>query len=143
MQDEVLAALTRRPDGGWDLEPKAALQLSQRLDVLARRSLQPSEDLRPVLKLIVVLESDGRSAFAARSLVRAIRRAPRAFQALVEARAQSASRTRDDLARFFAFEGRTEPPCAPLHHSPPPKGAFRARNLMRPLDRAAVRARRR
>lgn len=142
MQQVVLAALVRR-DGGWQLPPAAAAGLTQRLDAMARQSAHPTAEVQQVLKLVVALRAQPGSQGAAADVVAALRQAPAVYDLLRAAKLGVGARGRHDRARFSAFEGRRGGTKAPVHDAPIPQGTLPARQLMRPLDRAAVKAKRR
>ncbi len=141
MQDVVLAALTRGP-GGWHLDPTLAAKLPERLEVLARRAPDPAVAARPVLKLIAVLEADGAWA-AAEGLMAVLRATPTVYEALRQAKVRRGTGPRQAGQRLATFEGRAGSVSAPRYDSPAPQGTLPARNLVRPLDAAAVRAKKR
>lgn len=141
LQQLALAALTRGEDGGWRLEPPQAAQLTAHIDGQTRASRAGIEGLRPVLKLIVALERDAKSQPAAQALVQALRDAPAAYAVLREHKLGAGTRGRRDAARLGAFEGRRAVSQAPMHDAPTPQGTLPARQLMRPLDKDAARAR--
>lgn len=142
MQQLVLDALARRGEG-WRLPSHAADRLVTRLEELARRAPDVVAATRPVLKLVVALRAEPASAAAADAIVVVLRRSPTIYAALRSRRIGAGSRGRRDAARLSAFEGRRGPVKAPLHDAPSPQGTLPARHLMRPLDPAAAKAKRR
>ncbi len=139
--DAALAALSPQPGGGFRLESGAADRLMDRLD----RAEPPvtAKDLRPVLKLIAVLEHKPDSQAAAEGLIQVLRASPRAFTALSESRGSVATRARAVRQRLSTFEGRVAPNNVPTHDAPAPQGTLSARHLMRPIDSATAKAKRR
>lgn len=138
--DAALAALSPQPGGGFRLEAAAADRLMDRLD--KGEPAVTAQDLRPVLKLIAVLERKPASDQAAEKLIEVLRASPRAYAALSASRGGLATRARAVRRRLTTFEGRVAPNNVPTHDAPAPQGTLSARHLMRPIDPAAVKAKR-
>ncbi len=141
--DAALEHLTEHDDGGWTLDPVAAKRFAAWLTFFAGGPRGSYEALRPLLKLVAVLEADGRSAAAAQTLIRILRESPVTFELLFQAQEGGASHARRTGARFPSFLGRTRRATAPTHDATAPQGSLPGRVFMRPLDAASVRAQKR
>lgn len=142
MQQLVLDALERRGQG-WQLPSSAANRLVTRLEDLTRRDPDVDAATRPVLKLVVALRAEPASAAAAQPIVDVLRRSPTLYAALRSRKIGAGSRARRDAARLSAVEGRRGAVKALLHDAPSPQGTLPARHLMRPIDPAVVKAKKR
>lgn len=139
----ALEHLTEQDDGGWTLEAAAAKRFAAWLTFFVGGPRGSYEALRPLLKLVAVLEADERSASAAQTLIRILRESPATFEMLFQAQEGGASQARRTGARFISFSGRTRRTTTRTHDAPAPEGSLPGRVFMRPLDAAAVRAQKR
>ena len=142
--DRVLDALSQDPQqDGWLLDAAAAEHLRRWFSAYTGHTEISLPELRPLLKLISVLESDGKSQPAANTLIQILRDTPRTFEILFKSQLGAATLARHTRARFSEFQDRKNRFTGPRHDAGVPQGTLPARMLIRPLDSAAMRARRR
>lgn len=134
----ALAALSYQPSGGFELRQAQAKQLLERLEDIE----QPInvEQLRPLLKLIAVLEKRDNCQGAAEELIEVLRRSPRAFALLRTSKTKRQDHPRVARSRLSSFEGRTIRRNAPTYDAPRPQGTLSGHELMRTIDSAEVKA---